>query len=291
VSSQKDVPKEANIISMSINTTPTPLPVIKTISKESVHRLMHDVRHIIKNPLVDNGIYYQHDDEDMLKGYALIVGPSETPYFGGFYFFEFFFPVDYPHTPPKVLFRTQGEGIRFNPNLYTCGKVCISLLNTWKGEQWTSCQSLTTILLTLCTLLNNDPLLNEPGVTRFHQDREKYNQIIAYKNIDIAILQVLEKPDPAFECFYEICLERLIANKDALLAWLKEKESMPLVKLQTQFYRMNVSMNYGVLLRKFTKMLDERGIEYAKDPEPEPKTETKTKRVRKKAINSTLDKN
>jgi hypothetical protein len=139
-------------------------------------------------------------------------------------------------------------------------------------------------LLTLCTLLNDEPLLNEPGVTRFHQDREKYNQIIAYKNIDIAILQVLEKMDPAFECFYEICLERLIANKDALLTWLKERESLPLVKLQTQFYRMNVSMNYGVLLRKFTKMLDERGIEYAKDPEPEPEPKKTMKRGRKKAI-------
>jgi ubiquitin-protein ligase len=58
------------------------------ISKETITRLLHDVKHIMKNPLTENGIYYAHDDEDMMKGYALIIGPSDTPYFGGNFFFE-----------------------------------------------------------------------------------------------------------------------------------------------------------------------------------------------------------
>ena len=61
---------------------------ITVLTKDTITRLLHDVKHVIKNPLTDNGIFYMHDDEDMLKGYALIVGPSDTPYFGGFYFFE-----------------------------------------------------------------------------------------------------------------------------------------------------------------------------------------------------------
>lgn len=56
------------------------------ISKETIHRLLKDVKQIIKNPLTENGIYYIHHDEDMLKGYALIVGPDDTPYFAGNYF-------------------------------------------------------------------------------------------------------------------------------------------------------------------------------------------------------------
>ena len=59
------------------------------ITKESISRLLTDVKQIIKNPLSENGIYYVHDDTDMLKGYALIIGPDDTPYFGGYYFFEF----------------------------------------------------------------------------------------------------------------------------------------------------------------------------------------------------------
>ena len=59
------------------------------VPKETVQRLLKDVKQIIKNPLTENGIYYIHDDTNFLKGYAMIVGPSDTPYFGGYYFFEF----------------------------------------------------------------------------------------------------------------------------------------------------------------------------------------------------------
>ena len=64
---------------------------VKVINKETMHRLLKDVRQIIKHPLTDNNIYYIHDDTDMMKGYALIIGPEDTPYFGGFYFFKFDF--------------------------------------------------------------------------------------------------------------------------------------------------------------------------------------------------------
>ena len=84
------------------------------ISKETISRLLNDVKQIIKNPLSENGIYYIHDDDDILKGYALIIGPSDTPYFGGNYFFELKYPYDYPHSPPKVTYCTNGNGIRFN---------------------------------------------------------------------------------------------------------------------------------------------------------------------------------
>ena len=46
-------------------------------------------------------------------------------------------------------YLTNDGKTRFNPNLYRNGKVCISLLNTWKGEQWTSCQTIESILLSL----------------------------------------------------------------------------------------------------------------------------------------------
>jgi ubiquitin-protein ligase len=68
----------------------------KFITKESISRLIRDVRDIKNNHLNENNIYYEHDNEDMLKGYALIVGPKDTPYFGGYYFFEFIFPNNYP---------------------------------------------------------------------------------------------------------------------------------------------------------------------------------------------------
>ena len=70
--------------------------------------------------------------------------------------------------------------------LYKNTKVCISLLNTWKGEQWTSCQTIKSILLVLSSLLNDKPLLNEPGIATTHPDIIPYNKIIKYRTIDTA---------------------------------------------------------------------------------------------------------
>jgi ubiquitin-conjugating enzyme E2 Z len=227
------------------------------ISKESIMRLVNDIKHIIKNPLTDNGIYYIHDDTEILQGYAMIVGPTETPYFGGFYFFKLKYPIDYPHSPPSITYCTNGDNIRFNPNLYRCGKVCVSLLNTWRGEQWTSCQTITTVLLTLCTLLCKNPLLNEPGVSKNHPDLLKYNEIIEYKNIDIAIMQMYLKKQGVFleefEVFYPFLSENFIKNREKILEFLKIKASEYCVETNIfiLLYGMNVNIDYPKLLETF----------------------------------------
>lgn len=230
------------------------------ISKETINRLIKDVKHIIKNPLTDQGIYYIHDDSDMLKGYAMIVGPSETPYFGGFYFFEITYPSDYPHSPPNVKYCTNGNGIRFNPNLYTCGKVCVSLLNTWRGDQWTSCQSISTVLLTLCTLLCKDPLLNEPGVNKGHRDMKSYNEIIEYSNINVAVCDIVRKKkgvyQPFFDNFYPYVKENFNKNYDKLIEFAKKKLTDVNVQNKnfiTGFYNMNVIVDYESILHELNE--------------------------------------
>lgn len=89
-----------------------------------------------------SSIFVRCDEEriDVMK--ALIVGPFETPYSIGCFEFDIFFPMNYPQEPPKVILKTTGNGtVRFNPNLYNCGKVCLSVLNTWNArpeEKWNS---------------------------------------------------------------------------------------------------------------------------------------------------------
>jgi ubiquitin-conjugating enzyme E2 Z len=227
------------------------------VSKETVTRLLKDVKQILKFPLTENGIYYVHDDTDMMKGYALIIGPSDTPYFGGNYFFELNYPADYPHSPPKVKYCTNGNNIRFNPNLYACGKVCISLLNTWRGEQWTSCQTISTVLLTLCSLLCSNPLLNEPGVDKKHNDMMNYTEIINFSNINIAICDIIEKKEsvflPFFENFYPFVKENFIQNYYKLLQIANTKndefKNQP-VNFKTGYYSMNVTVDYNKLIKR-----------------------------------------
>lgn len=61
--------------------------------------------------------------------HALITGPFDTPYEGGFFLFLFRCPPDYPIHPPRVKLITTGNNtVRFNPNFYRNGKVCLSIL-------------------------------------------------------------------------------------------------------------------------------------------------------------------
>lgn len=234
------------------------------ISKDTINRLIKDVKDIIKHPLIENGIYYIHDDVDMMKGYALIIGPEDTPYFSGNYFFELYYPLDYPHSPPKVKYCTNGNRVRFNPNLYTCGKVCISLLNTWRGDQWTSCQSISTVLLTLCTLLCKNSLLNEPGVNNTHRDITPYNEIIQYANLDIAICGIINKKDTIymsfFDNFYIFIKDNFLKNYDKLIefAELKNNEFNSETKqFTTGLYSMTVEINYNIVIEKLKKIKNE----------------------------------
>ena len=58
---------------------------------------------------------------------------------------------------------TAGGAVHFNPNLYACGKVCLSILGTWEGPGWTPALSLRTVLLSIQSLLGEAPLTNEPS--------------------------------------------------------------------------------------------------------------------------------
>ncbi|KAL7533495.1 hypothetical protein ACHAXR_005269, partial [Thalassiosira sp. AJA248-18] len=100
---------------------------------------------------------------DLLR--VMITGPDESPYANGCFFFDINLPTNYPKVPPLVQFLTTGGGkIRFNPNLYNCGKVCLSLLGTWAGPGWISGQStLLQVLISIQSLiLVPDPYFNEP---------------------------------------------------------------------------------------------------------------------------------
>lgn len=138
-------------------------------------------------------------EEDIMHWSACIIGPCGTPYGLGCYGFDIQFPTDYPNSAPRVLITsTDGGKIRFNPNLYACGKVCLSTLGTWRaensGEQWSSAQSTSSVLLSIQSLMNEKPFHNEPS---FEQDDgsgdvERYNEKILHENMRVSVCDALE---------------------------------------------------------------------------------------------------
>lgn len=222
------------------------------VTASTVKRLISDIKDIQKSDLSKDGIYYKHDEENMLKGYALIIGPKDTPYAYGNFLFKFDFPYNYPHAPPKVTYHTNDGQTRFNPNLYKNGKVCISLLNTWKGEQWTSCNTIRSVLIALCTVLNDKPLINEPGIRENHPDIENYNKIVEYRTLETAICNIMLNKyfDQEFEIFREEMRENFMNNYDNIEKSLDREN----VNLRCCTYCLSAQTNYSKLKNNIKKI-------------------------------------
>ncbi|KAM5585999.1 putative ubiquitin-conjugating enzyme E2 26 [Rosa sericea] len=144
---------------------------------------------------------------DLLR--AVIVGAEGTPYHDGLFFFDISFPSGYPNGPPHVYYHSGG--LRLNPNLYNCGKVCLSLLNTWSGgkqEKWIPGKS--TMLQVLVSIqgliLNTEPYFNEPGWAPMkgtpggEMASKKYNEDTFILSLR-TMVYMMKKPPKYFEEF------------------------------------------------------------------------------------------
>lgn len=185
----------------------------------TIKRIISDKRNIEKNPLDTFGIYTSFDEEDIYSAKALIIGPSGTPYHNGYYLFSITFPENYPFSPPKLKLRTLDPNghIRLNPNLYTCGKVCLSILNTWSGPKWSSCQNISSVLVSIQSILNENPIHNEPGWESENGSiSSNYNNIITHENFNIAIINIINNIPLGFEVFLPIIREYFINNFNSI---------------------------------------------------------------------------
>lgn len=89
-----------------------------------------------------------------------------------------------------MLKTTGGGTVRFNPNLYANGKVCLSILGTWSGPAWSTVHSLGSILMSIQSLMNDKPFHNEPGyeVANNSTDVINYNDCIRHETIRVAVV-------------------------------------------------------------------------------------------------------
>lgn len=186
-----------------------------------------------------SSVFVRCDEErlDVMK--VLITGPDGTPYANGCFEFDVYFPLDYPTAPPHVHLCTTGNrSVRFNPNLYNDGKVCLSVLNTWHGrpeEKWNaSTSSLLQVLVSIQSLiLVAEPYFNEPGYERSkgtvsgEASSREYDSNIRQATVRWAMLDMLQRPPAAFRSVIKkhFWLKRNQITKQ-LDEWLNETQGL-----------------------------------------------------------------
>ncbi len=214
--------------------------------------------------LAENGVYTYVNDDNMKEVYALFIGREKTPYHHGFYFIKFTYPDDYPMSPPKAFYATQGSitgngGVRFNPNLYLCGKVCLSMLNTWQGPGWVPTNTIINVFMAIQALvLHEVPLHNEPGYAN-HPVKDPvvqgYNRLIEYANYNIGIYEMLNHPPKGFEVFLPIMEKYFVENFNGIISNIQEiktKYNQTDIKCNA-YVQCNVKPNYDATIQKLSE--------------------------------------
>jgi len=203
----------------------------------STKRILKDLNELERHSLNSHGIYHNTFEDNLYKLNVLMIGPTNTPYEHGFYFFNIEIPKDYPFSPPKVKYCTQNGKTRFNPNLYVNGKVCLSIINTWSGPGWTSCNSISTVLLSIQALVFiENPLHNEPGYEKENGIKNtNYNILLTYNNFKTAIYKMITNPPLTFEYFNSITIKHFIENYDNIIKNIEKN-----IDKHNEFYFLNI---------------------------------------------------
>ncbi|KAF2705129.1 UBC-like protein [Pleomassaria siparia CBS 279.74] len=169
------------------------------MSNQSILRITRELSEIQRGS--DLSLAVACRDIDVRHVRALIIGPPDTPYEFGFFEFTVKFTRDYPTKAPAVTAITTNSGrTRFNPNIYAGGRVCLSILGTWRGErgeEWSSAQGLESILISIQSLMSQNPYENEPGFEDAKSDYDKKNQEayvakIRHESLRISVIERLE---------------------------------------------------------------------------------------------------
>jgi baculoviral IAP repeat-containing protein 6 len=176
-------------------------------------------------PIDSSAIIIARPDKDYITAIrTLITGPEKTPYECGIFIFDTFINTNFPTKPPNVWYLNHG-GVRFNPNLYDNGKVCLSILGTWRsGEDW---NPITSTLLQIYVsiqsqILVENPYFNEPGHERYNNEAgmktsEAYDQDIRLYTMKHAMLGLIRNPE-AYPQFSDVIRAHFSLKKQKVLS-------------------------------------------------------------------------
>lgn len=209
-------------------------------------RLAREVAQLDQGSLNGLGIYTCFDESNIQHGKAMLIGPEGTPYAFCPLFFDISVPADYPLVPPKVLIETSDGSTRLHPNLYTAGKVCLSILGTYTGPSWVSTMNIESVLKSIYSLLNENPITNEPGWERYtlaDMAAKEYAEFVEFALARLTMQQFkqykLAGGHPLWDPFHTVLLEWEANTLPYLRKSLSERAATtPLQRFESLVYAM-----------------------------------------------------
>jgi len=228
----------------------------KRKNKIYIKRIISDISEIASE--YDPNIHIWYDENNISKIRALIIGPRDTPYEDGYFYFTIDIPETYPFNHPSAKFETINKKIRFNPNLYEEGKVCLSIIGTWSGPKWSSVQTLKSLLLSIQSLLDEYPIINEPSYENVKNDDPRsieYNEYIRFHTLDFAIYEMLINKDH-FPYFTNVIEKYFVDNYHRLIDKLNKLKELDDKIMKTFIWNHSIKINYSELIGKYSSLYE-----------------------------------
>ena len=108
-------------------------------------RLQYEHKKFVQEPASSKMRAGPIDESNVLVWWAIIVGPTATPYEGGVFHIKIDFPTEYPFKLPKLRFETKV----FHPNISRKGTVCVDI----SRNEWSPALTTAKVLLSVSSLL------------------------------------------------------------------------------------------------------------------------------------------
>ncbi|KAH6940803.1 hypothetical protein HPB50_007022 [Hyalomma asiaticum] len=192
-------------------------------------RIKRDIADIAADP--PSGIYIAATDDDIATIDAMVIGPADTPYEGGFFRFLIACPTTYPNDPPSVRFlTTDGGKVQMHPRLYMNGYVSLDIIDGERG--WSPAQSLSSLFVSLRSLFTVVPLCDALHAVRGQLDHSAqcYAQFVRHECVRVAVCDAVEsclQDSPLFpKAFKETVLRKFLEFYGKYEKALKEQRHL-----------------------------------------------------------------
>ncbi|KAH7976879.1 ubiquitin-conjugating enzyme E2 Z [Rhipicephalus sanguineus] len=158
-------------------------------SSQCLRRLEDDLLDLFNDPLT--GVYIE--PVAVSQFHVVVVGPSDTPYEGGFCHFLIQCPKDYPMCPPRVrLMNTDDGNVSFNPNLYKSGRVCLDILESSDTSAWSPALTISNVIVPIQSLLTEKTHFNHWGSEERPDECESYSRVVQHETIRVAVCDAID---------------------------------------------------------------------------------------------------
>lgn len=204
----------------------------------------------------ETNIFYFPND-DITRGSSIMFGPKDTPYEFCPMEYDIFIQYDYPFSHPKLLYKTNDGRTRFHPNFYVDGKVCLSILGTYSGPKWASSMNISTVLMSIYSLMTENPLIHEPAYENTsitNPKNSQYSQYVEHQMIKLFIENMENNYYTKFAEQDPIFKEELYKNYELIKEKVKQKATTPEIIYTILPYSMQGQTYWRRLAEKLLKI-------------------------------------